>query len=277
MGLQALGIEGFSGMNQMRKIGTATPRSYFNMPKTYLDGMWIMQNCYITTGHSIRKRPCMKYQGSVAGSAGLFAANGVINVFYTTTAPTLPSGYVAHKIPNPNAPTTSQIVKINFATVFLGQIFVVATYDDGTTHYFYLMENQAWTANTSFPLGTIISPSAAYKAAHGDPGFYYQVTTGPTLAEWTANALHAVGDIVVPTVANGFQYEVVSATGTPIQSGAIEPVWPTVVGETVTEVRDPTSQTAPTTYVPPTFTPLGPFWNNQFTPSGGYKTFRFAP
>ncbi len=276
MALQALGIEGFSGLNQMRKIGTATPRSYFNMPKTYLDGMWQMTNCYITTGHSIRKRPCIRYNTSLSGTAGLFAALGVINVFYSTNAPSVPGGYAAHKIPNPNAPTTSQITKINYATVFLGQIFVVATYDDGSTHYFYLIENQAWTASTSFPIGTIISPSAAYKAAHGDPGYFYQVTAGPSLATWLANATHALNDIVQPTVPNGFQYKVVATTGTPIQSGAIEPAWPTTASAEVTEIRDPTSQIAPLTYVPPTPIKLGPFWNNQ-TGGGGYRKFPFNP
>ncbi|MDE2468570.1 MAG: hypothetical protein KGL35_07470, partial [Bradyrhizobium sp.] len=138
----------------------------------------------------------------------------------------------------------------------------------------YLDTDAQWTANTSYALGTTSIPSAAYKAAHGDPGYFFRVTTAANLATWTANATHALNDIVIPTVPNGFQYKVIATTGATIQSGAIEPAWPTTAGAEVIEIRDPTSQIAPTTYVPPPITPLGPYWGTQYPGGGSIKIFR---
>jgi len=48
---------------------------------------------------------------------------------------------------------------------------------------------------------------------------------------WAASTSYSVGDIVIPTTANGFYYECTVA-GT---SGSSEPTWPTSVGGTVTD------------------------------------------
>lgn len=49
---------------------------------------------------------------------------------------------------------------------------------------------------------------------------------------WVANTAYAVGQMVVPTVPNGFAFRVVGLSGT---SGAVQPTWPTVLSQTVTD------------------------------------------
>lgn len=52
-----------------------------------------------------------------------------------------------------------------------------------------------------------------------------------TYDEWAESTAYAVGDRVYPSARNGFVYEVTVTDGA---SGAAEPAWPAVAGETVT-------------------------------------------
>jgi hypothetical protein len=56
---------------------------------------------------------------------------------------------------------------------------------------------------------------------------------GPVYTTWTTSRAYARGDFVVPTVNNGFCYQLTSAAGT--SHAATEPAWPTTVGGTVTD------------------------------------------
>lgn len=51
-------------------------------------------------------------------------------------------------------------------------------------------------------------------------------------ADWLATHDYSVGDVVSPTVPNGFKYEAIADTGS---SDAGEPAWPTVLGETIVD------------------------------------------
>lgn len=55
---------------------------------------------------------------------------------------------------------------------------------------------------------------------------------GPVYTTWSASRAYARGDFVVPTVNNGFCYQVTSASGT---SAGSQPTWPTTVGNTVVD------------------------------------------
>ncbi len=56
---------------------------------------------------------------------------------------------------------------------------------------------------------------------------------GPVYTPWTAARTYARGDFVVPTVNNGFCYQVTSAAGA--SAPVTEPTWPTTVGGTVVD------------------------------------------
>lgn len=57
------------------------------------------------------------------------------------------------------------------------------------------------------------------------------ITGSPTT--WVASTAYALNDLVVPTTANGYYYKVTNAGGG--TSGASEPTWPTVIGDTVVD------------------------------------------
>lgn len=54
----------------------------------------------------------------------------------------------------------------------------------------------------------------------------------PTLVAWVANTNYAVGNKLIPTVVNGYYYEVTTDAGS---AGATEPTWPTTIGNTVVD------------------------------------------
>ena len=52
--------------------------------------------------------------------------------------------------------------------------------------------------------------------------------------EWVAATVYAVDDIVRTTTKNGYRYDVQSGGGA-MESGGTEPVWPTVIGNTIAD------------------------------------------
>lgn len=97
-----------------------------------------LRNCYITTGHKIRKRPgLVKVATLEAGTVGLKAALGKLNTFYAdgtiTHADTL---FVARKVTHPS--TGIAAAKVHYATVFNGFIYAAVEYVNGDVRHHYL-------------------------------------------------------------------------------------------------------------------------------------------
>lgn len=81
----------------------------------------------------------------------------------------------------------------------------------GATKYLFLADGtDAYTIDIS---GTVTKVNQTYSA-------------------WTGSHDYALGDRVIPTVDNGFWYEVTTDSGS---SGGGEPTWPTIVGNTVVD------------------------------------------
>lgn len=98
----------------------------------------VLKECYVTPGRNIKKRPCLRRIATLEpGTVGLKAAGGKLNTFYE-------SGTIAHsnllfranKVPHP---TLSQNVsKAHFADMFLGYVYAVIEYADGSVWHHYL-------------------------------------------------------------------------------------------------------------------------------------------
>src|SRR5690606_35861833 len=64
----------------------------------------------------------------------------------------------------------------------------------------------------------------------------YQATRiGSPGAAWAAGVERTIGDVVEPTVYNGYKYTVTATTGANPTSGLIEPDWPTESGAQIIE------------------------------------------
>ena len=62
----------------------------------------------------------------------------------------------------------------------------------------------------------------------------YGYHTGLARSAWVANTVYSLGDYVVPTTANGYQYKCTARTGD-FKSGATEPTWGTTLGGTTSD------------------------------------------
>lgn len=76
-------------------------------------------------------------------------------------------------------------------------------------------------------------PGEAWVVAYSSRTSGWQVTpVASTYSAWVAVTNYSLGDRRIPTVANGYYYEVSVDGGS---SGAAEPTWPTTLGDTVTD------------------------------------------
>ena len=155
----------------------------------------VLDNCYVTTGKTIRKRPGLTHVATLeAGTSGLRASGGKLNTFYAQGSIThLDTRFVANKITHPTLPTMD-VAKIHFADSFNGYIYVSAQYLNGDIRHHY-------------------------------------IDSDTTLTAWAATTALTAGVLRRPTTANGFRYEVTTAGTT----GGSEPTWPTTIGNTVTD------------------------------------------
>lgn len=152
-----------------------------------------LTNAYISTGRSIKKRPCLELIATLeAGTVGLKTIGTKLATFYGTGAAInhADTRFQAYRVPHWTsgaAPT-----KIHFCDAFNALPYIVAEYAGPVYRHHYL----------------------------DDPGV------------WVTATAYSVGAFRRPITANGFRYEVTAIAGTGT-SGGVEPVWPTTIGATV--------------------------------------------
>ena len=98
----------------------------------------VLDNCYVTTGKTIRKRPGLTVFANLEyGTVGLKSAGGKLNTFYSQgTVTHADSRFVANKIAHPTTPL--DLTKIHYADSFNGYIYVAAEYVGGDIKHHYL-------------------------------------------------------------------------------------------------------------------------------------------
>ena len=192
------------------------------------DALFDLVNGYVTAARTIRMRPGARLPLTLPpGTVGLTSFRGAFVVFADAVTPPGP-GYsvVVLKHPSNGAATLREI---HFSLPFLGYLYVVAEFSDGSTYHYWLEEGKPWAAGTTYLPGALVSPSVANGLA------YRLLDTGSGHAPWEAYATRTVGDIVVPTTANGYRYTVTGVSSNGARSGDTEPNWPADAGATVNE------------------------------------------
>lgn len=98
-----------------------------------------LDNCFVTTGKTIRKRPGLSVVTTLEpGTQGLRAAGGKLNTFHATGTVTHSDGrFKANKIAHPTLPAM-EVKTIHYADVFNGYIYVSAEYNNGDIRHHYL-------------------------------------------------------------------------------------------------------------------------------------------
>lgn len=208
------------GINRQRVRGGADPSTLYDLENGYVDASGV-----------IRSRPGTVNTVTLpAGTKGLCAYAGKLIVF-SHTAKTIPASTPTVEceiVINPDNPAL-EIHEIHHAAPFLGFLYVVAEFSDGSVWHYWLQSVSAWAANSTYGFGALVQPSIPN-------GFSYKATRlGSAAPAWTPNVPRALNDVVEPTVANGYRYTVTSVDGADPRSGAVEPTWPAASGATVIE------------------------------------------
>jgi hypothetical protein len=210
------------GINRLRVKGGASANQLYDL-----------QNGYITNDGSIAPREGTIRAATLDGSTvGLSAANGQFNIFssaFSTAA--LPANYVLNVLSNP-VNTSSSPTKIWYAKPFMGFPYVVAQFSDSTIHHYWLQNNGTWTSSTDYTSASIVLPPTANGLA------YQGVRDFPAQPLWTADTQITSGSYIEPNTPTGFCYQAIAVTGSPVHTGLVEPVWPTVAGGVVQEFGD---------------------------------------
>lgn len=192
------------------------------------DALFDLLNGYVTAARTIRMRQAARIQLDLPpGTIGLTSFKGAFVVYADQVMPAGP-GYsvVVLKHPSNGAATLKEI---HYSLPYLGFLYVVAEFSDGSTYHYWLEEGKPWAANTTYLPGALVSPTAPNGLA------YSLVDTGGGHAAWEAYAARTIGNVVVPSANNGFKYTVSSVSGANARSGDTEPQWPATAGGTVNE------------------------------------------
>lgn len=127
---------------------------------------------------------------------------------------------------------TAPLLEIHFAAPFLGYPYVAAEFANGDVFHYWLQKRAPWTPNTVYKEGDVVEPSVPN-------GYAYRAhRIGSPGLLWAPNVARTVGDKVEPTTANGYEYTVVDTFGANPRSGAVEPTWPASDGAQVAEDTD---------------------------------------
>jgi Concanavalin A-like lectin/glucanases superfamily len=210
------------GINRLRVKGGAAANQLYDL-----------QNAWITNAGSVVPREGTIRAATLDSSTvGLAAANGQFNIFSSAfSTATLPANYVLNVLSDPSNTTASPTV-IYYAKPFMGFLYVVASFSDGTVHHYWLQNSGTWTSSTDYTSASIVLPPTPNGLA------YQGVRDFPIQPLWTAETLIASGSYVEPNTPTGFAYQAVATTGSPVHTGQVEPVWPTLAGGIVQEFGD---------------------------------------
>jgi len=222
-----------AGITRLRAKGGASP-----------DSLYDLVNGYVTVAKTVKSRPGSRVAHQLPeGTKGLVRFQGKFVVFANEVLESPDSEVEIEVLRHPMAPGVS-IKEIHFATPFLGFLYVVAEFADGSVFHFWLEKGEVWEPGKTYLPGALVRP------ADGNGLAYRLESDRSGYVPWAPNVARAVGDVVVPTVDNGFKYTVTETTGSAARSGTTEPAWPTNDGEAVYEdanIQNPLDQNTTTT------------------------------
>ena len=233
------------------------------------DSFYTLKNCYVTADKSVVPRPGTRLDTVLpSGTKGLMMFRGLLYVFSSEPLVIANPKYVCMVLQHPDPANSSALAKIHFAQPFLGYPYVVASFEsDPENYYHYWLQNTgSWTANTFYTSGEVVQPTV-------QNGYTYSATRigGPN-PTWSAGTAVTVGMKLEPTVANGYYYEVIDTAGSNPVTGATEPAWIATDGAIVYEDVDGSAIAPPTPPPAPTVPPsVGDRYGNQGG-SGGNLT-----
>ena len=208
------------GINRLRLKGGASA-----------DTLYDLINGWVTESFTVKARPGTTRDEKLSTSThGLCYFQGTFHVFAIAVT-AVPTGYTCHVIANP-VDLTLDIKTIHFAQPYLGSLYVVAEFTNGSIYHYWLSSSGVWKANTIYNIGDIVTPTAPN-------GLVYTVQRlNAANPVWTASIPRAVNDVVEPTIYDGYYFTVTAVVGANPHSGATEPAWTASEGGVTIEDAD---------------------------------------
>lgn len=151
------------GINRLRVKGGARP-----------DNLYDLVNGYVTEAGTVKVRPGTERVATLdSRTRGLCAFGGELHVFCHVPVD-VPAGYVLNILTHPDPPDSDYLYSgygygddgvgiktIHFSEPFLGGLYVVAEFDDGATYHFWLQPGRQWAALTEYKAGDLVEPTVA--------------------------------------------------------------------------------------------------------------------
>lgn len=219
-----------TGMQRLRSKGGASPQS-----------LWDLQNGYIDQDGSPTNRPGTEGIARLPKfmTKGLTYFKGEMIVFSHVKCD-VPDGFRCVTLRHPTIRNT-WLKRVWFAEPFVGSLYVSAEFVNGDVYHYFAVDADTWEAETVYIEGGAVRPTFAN-------GFTYIAgrTDEPGQA-WAPRVARQVGDIIEPTVFNGYRYVCIETYGDTPASGDVEPTWPTTAGATVIEETSGQINAAPPT------------------------------
>lgn len=196
-----------TGMTRLRDKGGASK-----------DSLYDLHNAYVSASGSVVPRPGTALAYTLpAGTKGLAAHNGRLHVFANSVLASPSPSVQIDVLSNPTDPSLD-IEDIWFAAPFLGYLYVVAEFEDGSVYHYWLEEADTWQADTTYMLGQLVQPTVPN-------GLVYRAgRLNPADPVWTPDTAVTLGDVVEPTTFNGYKFEVIDTIGN-ARTGDVEPDW----------------------------------------------------
>lgn len=152
----------------------------------------VLTNAYITTGRSIKKRPCAELVATLeAGTVGLKASGTKLRTFYGVGTEIVHANTLFQATRAPHVTSGASPTKVHYCDQFNALPYVVAEFADGTFRHHYLDDPGAWAPSVAHALG-------AYRRPAASNGFRYEATiagtTGLTEPTWPTTLGSTVTD-----------------------------------------------------------------------------------
>lgn len=147
---------------------------------------------------------------------------------------------------------TATLVDIHFAETYLGYPYIAAEWSDASTWHYWLQERAAWAAGTIYSDGDLVFPTVPN-------GYAYRAKRAtPPAPAWAPNVARVVGDRVAPVDGGNYEHVVTAVLGANPRSGVTEPEWAETNGGITYEDTDVTPPPAAAPPVVPPGTTLPP-------------------
>jgi hypothetical protein len=181
------------------------------------------------------------------------AFQGIFYAFTDNPASIVNTGnYRVVLLRNPVAGSAATLSKVTYAVPFMGYLYVVGVYSDGSAHHFWLQNPPAWTANTTYATNTLVQPTTVN-------GYYYRALPLNIPPAWQPQTKYILNSQVQPSKYNGFYYKCTNLTIlSPPTSGPNEPAWSTSLGGITLDFSAGNSSTNPTQINQPPTPPPAP-------------------